>query len=739
MNEFAKNGATNRRRPRFYSDPFVRLMSNLKIANILSQTARLLEYREGSSFVSRELSDIASRVRTLDAPLALFSDVDLENEEQVAELDAALNYWFRDFSHDGVWLLRETILTLTNPMRDDLINASSPATAELLKIISLDVDAVRFLRRAMGIRSIDALKRSCAAGTLAQSGRFSERQEHDILEELQRLEEATRTKCSDDAQDDECEQIAPYYDDQPLATDDPLAMFHANADALADAIIGTLAEPLRASLLKTASDFVSKDAINLARDQARDVIGKARRFFTSPTSPNYARLRREEEERNRAQAERRAVQEAEERRETAISRPLDVIKVGALARRREIIGKLEFLIITDNPVVAFERVNRSEFVKARLETTDRWAKFVLAPDFFDMPYNNRPTPTIELTFYAVSEFARGAMELALTSTKRHWQELQRRAHDKGWRLTLFGLYDGPRRITSTQTYRIYEKLGMIEPPICLRHADVAQRWFEAGSPALLELDDLRADLHMHTTHSDGVGSIDEMIDYALELGLDYIAITDHTQNVPGVTGLGDVELLRVWDMIDGANETLKRDGVRFHVLKGAEVDILEDGGLDLKDETLKRADWIIASIHVARDQNREIIERRYMDAFRSPYVDVVAHPTERVIGKEAPMKVELEFLCQNAKKYGKALELNSQPRRLDLPTEGLILAKRYGVPIAISTDAHAPDQMNYLRFGVEHAQRAGLTADDVLNVKSYAELVEWRTKRIGNATSSGAR
>ncbi|MBP5622652.1 MAG: DNA polymerase/3'-5' exonuclease PolX, partial [Thermoguttaceae bacterium] len=125
-------------------------------------------------------------------------------------------------------------------------------------------------------------------------------------------------------------------------------------------------------------------------------------------------------------------------------------------------------------------------------------------------------------------------------------------------------------------------------------------------------------------------------------------------------------------------------------------------------------------------QSQSKIHRRYMDAFTNPYVDVIAHPTGRMIGTEEPIDVDVEFLCENAKKYGKCLELNCQPRRLDLDARALIIAKKYGVPIVVSTDAHAPDQMAYLQFGVQQAYRAGLTCDDVLNTLPVEEILKRR-------------
>ena len=219
-----------------------------------------------------------------------------------------------------------------------------------------------------------------------------------------------------------------------------------------------------------------------------------------------------------------------------------------------------------------------------------------------------------------------------------------------------------------------------------------------------------------------------MVAEARRLGLDYLAATDHTKNVVSVGGMNDAEFARYWDYIDELNGVLRREGIDFRVLKGAEVDILDDGSLDLKDETLARADWIVASLHFGLDQSPERLRRRYEGAFRNPFVDAIGHPTERIIGVKAPMGVDVDFLVDSAARFGKCLELNSQPRRLELNVDGLIAAKKAGVSVVISTDAHAPAHLSYLRFGVEQARRAGLTRSDVANARSFVELTESRGK-----------
>jgi DNA polymerase (family 10) len=229
-----------------------------------------------------------------------------------------------------------------------------------------------------------------------------------------------------------------------------------------------------------------------------------------------------------------------------------------------------------------------------------------------------------------------------------------------------------------------------------------------------------------------------MVAEARRLGRDYLAATDHTKNVVSVGGMNDAEILRYWDYIDELNGVLRREGIDFRVLKGAEVDILDDGSLDLKDETLAQADWIVASLHFGFDQSAERLRRRYEGAFRNPFVDAIGHPTERQIGMRKPMEVSVEFLVESAARFGKCLELNSQPRRLDLGVDGLIAAKKAGVPIVVSTDSHAPAHLAYLRFGVEQARRAGLTRADVANARSFAELTELRAelKRRRDAAKS---
>lgn len=733
-------------------------MNNVGISKNLEQTAQLLAFVEGRSPLTDELARAAERVALLEVPLEFFASA-ATDERVGAELDAALGYWFRDFTPDAVWALRETVASGTSTFFERAARKVGSSVVELARVRSLDLRAVGFLRDAFGVRDLASLKRACEAGALSRSREFSPETELDILDDICLLNalDGENARAADsngvdsgffasDSFGSEFARVAAF-DEPSLAIDDPGLLFSANAEALAEFVVAELREPSKKRDVATAakelvSEFVSKERIDAVREQARGVVGKIRRFFIPRDNPENARLRWEEEERRRARETRRRESGSDDRGSAsgsgrigrfeksagAVAPDARIEAVGPLGRKTDALARLDFLIETDDPRTSFERIKSAGFVKETLAEDARFLAVSLRPESFELPFNRRPTPEVRLCFYAATEFVWGARKLYLSSTPKSWDALRKRAEERGWRLTSLGLYAGARRLGSRSERKIYEKLGLPEIPIELREGRVESDWVDAGTPELLTLDDLRGDLHLHTDFTDGTGSLEEMVASARRLGLDYIAATDHTQNVASVGGMNDDEFLRYWDYIDELNAVLRAEGIDFRVLKGAEVDILDDGSLDLRDETLARADWIVASLHFGTEQAPELLRRRYEGAFRNPFVDVVGHPTERVIGAKAPMKVELDFLVESAARFGKRLELNSQPRRLDLNVDGLIAAKKAGVPIVLSTDAHASAHLEYRRFGVEQARRAGLTRSDVANALSLDELLKSRVE-----------
>lgn len=733
-------------------------MNNVGISKKLEQTARLLEFLEGPSPLTDELTRAAERVSLLEIPLEVFASA-ATDERVGAELDGALGFWFRDFFSDVVWALRETVATGASALFERGARAVEPGVVELARVRALDLRAVGFLRDAFGVRDLESLKRACEAGALSRSREFSPETELDILDDIyflnaldkgdvrdgeasERGSAASADVFASDSFGSEFVRFASF-DEPPLPLDDPNLIFSANAEALADFIVSELRNPTKkrdvaATAKAFVSEFVSKEKLDAAREQALGVVGKIRRFFVPRDNPANARLRWEEEERRRAKETRRRESGdgsqggsnggRSENWSGAVAPDARIEAVGPLGRSTDAVARLDFLIETDDPKTAFERIKNAVFVKETLAEDARFLAVSLRPEAFELPFNGRPTPETRLFFYAATEFVWGARKLCLSSTPTSWDALRKRAAERGWRLTSLGLYSGARRLGSRTERRIYEKLGLPEIPVELREGRVENDWLDAGAPELLTTADLRGDLHSHSNFTDGTGSLEEMVAEARRLGLDYLAATDHTKNVVSVGGMNDAEFARYWDYIDELNGVLRREGVDFRVLKGAEVDILDDGSLDLKDETLARADWIVASLHFGLDQSPERLRRRYEGAFRNPFVDAIGHPTERMIGMRGPMEVDVDFLVESAARFGKCLELNSQPRRLDLDVDGLIAAKKAGVPVVISTDAHSPTHLAYLRFGVEQARRAGLTRSDVANARSFAELVELRAR-----------
>jgi DNA polymerase (family 10) len=237
-------------------------------------------------------------------------------------------------------------------------------------------------------------------------------------------------------------------------------------------------------------------------------------------------------------------------------------------------------------------------------------------------------------------------------------------------------------------------------------------------PELVTLGDIRGDLQTHTTASDGKATLEEMAQGAKARGYDYIAITDHSPTVAVTNGLDADELAARLDEFDELNDKL--DGIR--ILKGIEVDILEDGSLDLPDEVLGRLDICAAAIHTYFNLSRDKQTERIIRALDNPNVDILVHPTGRRIGEREAYELDLERVMEAALERGCYLEINASPERLDLNDVHARMAKEMGLKLSISTDAHSVRTLDFMRFGVDQARRAWLTAEDVLNTRSWADI-----------------
>jgi DNA polymerase (family X) len=384
---------------------------------------------------------------------------------------------------------------------------------------------------------------------------------------------------------------------------------------------------------------------------------------------------------------------------------------GSYRRGKETVGDLDALVISRDAPAVMDRLAAFEPVA---ETLARG----------DTKMSVRLQSNLQIDLRVVPRESFGAALQYFTGSKEHNVELRGRAKQRGLKINEYGVYrvDGPheQRVAGDSEEDVYRTLGLPVFPPELREARQEFHWADSGTlPALVCDADIQGDLHMHTTETDGLATLTEMAAGARARGLKYIAITDHSKRVTMARGLDVKRLLRQWAAIDALNDTF--DG-HFRVLKGIEVDILEKGGLDLPDDVLAQADWVVASIHYGQKQPREQITARIVEALANPHVHAIAHPTGRLINRRDPYEVDVEAMLHSAQQYGKCMELNANPMRLDLDDVHAAAAKALGVPIAICTDAHSVDGLDVMRYGVLQARRAGLTKADVLNTRSWSAL-----------------
>jgi DNA polymerase (family 10) len=322
----------------------------------------------------------------------------------------------------------------------------------------------------------------------------------------------------------------------------------------------------------------------------------------------------------------------------------------------------------------------------------------------------------------------GAALQYFTGSKAHNIVLRDRALERGWKLNEYGLFDAnDQPIAGATEEGIYEALGMAwMPPELRENRGEIQAASDQALPTLLTQGDLRGDVHMHTTESDGRESLETMVAAARARGLDYIAITDHTQSLAMTNGLDESRVFAVAEKIRAYSKTLEG----FTVLAGIECDILADGSMDLADDCLASLDIVIASVHSAMQQDEAEMTRRVIKAIEHPSVDIIGHITGRMLLRRDPSRVNVEKVIDAAAANGVALEINSQPYRLDLCDSHARLARDRGVKIAINSDAHEIDALGFTRWGVLTARRAWLAKGDVINTRPLTQFQAGLRRRL---------
>ncbi|UCD71595.1 MAG: DNA polymerase/3'-5' exonuclease PolX [Syntrophobacterales bacterium] len=332
---------------------------------------------------------------------------------------------------------------------------------------------------------------------------------------------------------------------------------------------------------------------------------------------------------------------------------------------------------------------------------------------------------IQIDLRAVEEESYGAALQYFTGSKPHNIHLRTIARARDIKINEYGVFRNDKRIAGREENGVYSALGMIWMPPELREdrgeIEAAQR---GELPNLLELSDIQGDLHVHSNWSDGSSDIDEIARWGESMGHQYVAICDHSKSLKIAGGLAEDRLLQQMDEIDRINEQLNG----FRLLKGTEVDILPDGTLDLSDEVLSHLDIVIAAIHTGFKQPRERITERIVLAMENPHVDIIAHPTGRLLGSREPYDLDLDHVMEMAIQTHTSLEINAYHERLDLNDIHCMRAKEKGVMISIGTDAHHPEQMWMMSLGAAVARRGWLEKGDVLNCLPAHRLIQWCRK-----------
>jgi len=314
----------------------------------------------------------------------------------------------------------------------------------------------------------------------------------------------------------------------------------------------------------------------------------------------------------------------------------------------------------------------------------------------------------------------GAALQYFTGSKEHNIELRNVAIKNGYKLSEYGLYlkESGKQIAGSSEEDIYERLGLAYiPPELRENRGEIKAAARNSLPRLVEAGDLKGDLHMHTEYSEGKDSLKTMIEKAEALGYEYIAVTDHSRSQKVANGL-DIEKLKAqWKEIDKLSKQF-----RIKILKGSEVDILKDGSLDYPDEILKELDIVVGAVHSGFAFPERRMTERIVTALENKYLDILAHPSGRLLGKREAYAVNFEKVFEVAAANGKVMEINSQPSRLDLNDELILRAKTFGLKFCISTDSHAVSDLTSMRYGLGQARRGWLEKEDVINTYPHSRL-----------------
>ncbi len=389
-----------------------------------------------------------------------------------------------------------------------------------------------------------------------------------------------------------------------------------------------------------------------------------------------------------------------------------VSTAGSLRRMKETIGDVDFLAISAEPAKVMD------FFVSLPGVVKVWGKGGTKASV-------RLQQGLDMDLRVIPAQSYGAALQYFTGSKEHNIALRKIALDQGLKLSEYGLFKGSEAVAATSEEEVYHALGLpyIPPELREDRGEIAAA--RAGRlPALIGYQDIRGDLHVHSDWDGGANSLAEIAAAGQRLGYEYIGIADHTKFLKIERGLDEEALLARNLEIDRLNRSFEKAGLSFRLLKGCEANIMADGAIDIVDEVLAQLDFVIAGIHSHFKMNREQMTARLVTAMQNPHVDIISHPTGRIIKRRDEYAIDLETILTVARDTGTVLEINSYPERLDLNDLNIRRAKEMGIRMVISTDAHQIDQLNLMIYGLGQARRGWAEKADIINAWSVTDLLQ---------------
>jgi len=386
---------------------------------------------------------------------------------------------------------------------------------------------------------------------------------------------------------------------------------------------------------------------------------------------------------------------------------------GSVRRMKETIGDVDILVASDNPA----KIN-DFFVK--LPGIEKvWAK---GPTKSSVHLKQG----FDVDLRVVKEGSFGSALQYFTGSKEHNVATRRIAISKGLKLNEYGVFKGKKMVAGKTEEEVYKAIGLpyFEPELREDTGEI-QAAIEGKLPKIIGYNDIKGDLHCHSDWDGGENSIEEMAKMAQSLGYEYIGISDHTKFLKIENGLDEKQLLKQHEAIKQINSKLETQNSKFRVLHGCETNILNDGSVDIKDEILAKLDYVIAGVHSSFKMPRKEMTERAIKAMQNPNIDIISHPTGRLILKRDEYQIDLEKIFKAAKETGTVLEIDAWPERLDLKDVYIKMAKKVGVKMIIDTDAHQKDQMRFMEFGIAQARRGWAEKSDIINTNPVEKLLEY--------------